>query len=64
MLQDNIWFADHEFMLQDWLRFREIDVVDLMMIERRLEATKAFEDSQELSVGVAMLDLRILPLEY
>ena len=51
-------------MLQDWLRFREIDVVDLMMIEWRLETAKALEDSQELPVGVAMLDLRILPLQY
>lgn len=62
VFQDNIRLALHQLVAQDRLRHAEVDVVQLMMLERGLEATESFEDGQKLSRGVPNLDLFVLPL--
>ena len=64
MLQDDIWLADHEIFSQDWSCLLEVDAVELMVVEGRLEAAKALEDREELLGRVAVLDSRVLSFEH
>ena len=48
VLQHYVRLGFHQILSQNCTCLLEIDAVKLMVVERRLEATKAFEDCQEL----------------
>ena len=64
MLQDNSWFRDHQVLFQDFACFLKVNTVELMVVERGLEAAKAFEDGKKLLGRVAVLDSRVLSFEH
>ena len=60
MLQDHVWLALHQLVAHDGLSFGQGDVVQLTVLEGRLEAAKSFEDGEQLLGGVPNLDLLVL----
>ena len=63
VLQNNVRLCCHQIFSQDSACLLQVDAVKLVMIKRGLEATKAFEDSQELLCRVSVLDPWVLPFE-
>ena len=61
MLQHNVWLALHQLVAQDGLSFGHVDVVELVVLKRRLEAAKSLEDGEQLLGRVPNLDLFVLP---
>ena len=60
VLQDYVWLALHQLVAQDGLSFGKVDAVQLVVLERRLEAAKTLEDGKQLLGRVPNLDLRVL----
>lgn len=60
VLQDYVWLALHQLVAQDGLSFGKVNAVQLVVLERRLEAAKTLEDGKQLLGRVPNLDLCVL----
>ena len=60
MLEHHVWLPQKQFLLEQVPDFLYVDLVELVVVERRLEAAQAFEDLQDLALGVAQVDVGVL----
>ena len=60
MLENDVWLAQEELVPQQVSHLLNIDLVEVMLVERALEAAQALEDLEDLPLRIPDLDVRVL----
>lgn len=60
VLENDVWLAQEELVPQQVSHLLNIDLVEVMLVERALEAAQALEDLEDLPLRIPDLDVRVL----